>query len=102
MEAAASKNCLKSLHQWRAAIMPSKRWSEPEPELMKRLDEALVERQLCDSREKAKRAVLAGHVRINDRRAEKASQRVKETDSLSIDQPERFVSRGGYKLEHAV
>jgi 23S rRNA (cytidine1920-2'-O)/16S rRNA (cytidine1409-2'-O)-methyltransferase len=82
--------------------MPSKRWSEPTPELMKRLDEALVERQLCDSREKAKRAVLAGHVRINDRRAEKASQRVKETDSLSIDQPERFVSRGGYKLEHAL
>ncbi len=69
---------------------------------MKRLDEALVERQLCDSREKAKRAILAGHVRINDRRAEKASQPVKDGDQLSLDQPERFVSRGGYKLEHAL
>ena len=69
---------------------------------LKRLDEALLERGLCASREKAKRAVLAGTVRINDRRAEKASQSVKESDTLSVDQPERFVSRGGHKLEHAV
>jgi 23S rRNA (cytidine1920-2'-O)/16S rRNA (cytidine1409-2'-O)-methyltransferase len=69
---------------------------------VKRLDEALVERGLCASREKAKRAVLAGTVRINDRRAEKASQSVKESDNLSVDEPERFVSRGGHKLEHAL
>jgi len=69
---------------------------------VKRLDEALVERGLCASREKAKRAILAGTVRINDRRAEKASQSVKETDALCLDQPERFVSRGGHKLEHAL
>ncbi len=69
---------------------------------MKRLDEVLVERGLCQSREKAKRAILAGTVRINDRRAEKASQSVKEADRLSVDQPERFVSRGGHKLEHAL
>ena len=69
---------------------------------MKRLDEVLVERGLCASREKAKRAILAGTVRINDRRAEKASQSVKETDALSVDQPELFVSRGGHKLEHAL
>jgi 23S rRNA (cytidine1920-2'-O)/16S rRNA (cytidine1409-2'-O)-methyltransferase len=69
---------------------------------VKRLDEVLVERGLCASREKAKRAILAGTVRINDRRAEKASQSVKESDALSIDEPERFVSRGGHKLEHAL
>jgi 23S rRNA (cytidine1920-2'-O)/16S rRNA (cytidine1409-2'-O)-methyltransferase len=69
---------------------------------MKRLDEALVERGLAESRERAKRAILAGTVRINDRRAEKASQSVRETDALSVDRPERFVSRGGYKLEHAL
>ena len=69
---------------------------------MKRLDEALVERGLCQSREKAKRAILAGSVRLNNRRAEKASQSVRETDEISIDQPERFVSRGGHKLEHAL
>src|SRR5207237_9971792 len=71
-------------------------------ESVKRLDEALVERGLCLSREKAKRAILAGTVWINDRRAEKASQPVKESDTLSIDQPERFVSRGGHKLDHAL
>jgi 23S rRNA (cytidine1920-2'-O)/16S rRNA (cytidine1409-2'-O)-methyltransferase len=69
---------------------------------VKRLDEALVERGLCASREKAKRAILAGTVRINDRRAEKASQSVKASDTLSVDEPERFVSRGGQKLEHAL
>jgi 23S rRNA (cytidine1920-2'-O)/16S rRNA (cytidine1409-2'-O)-methyltransferase len=69
---------------------------------MKRLDEALVERGLCESREKAKRAILAGVVRINDRRAEKASQSVRETDRLDVQEKERFVSRGGHKLEHAL
>jgi 23S rRNA (cytidine1920-2'-O)/16S rRNA (cytidine1409-2'-O)-methyltransferase len=69
---------------------------------VKRLDQALVERGLCASREKAKRAILAGTVRINDRRAEKASQAVKEADTLSVDEPEKFVSRGGHKLEHAL
>jgi 23S rRNA (cytidine1920-2'-O)/16S rRNA (cytidine1409-2'-O)-methyltransferase len=69
---------------------------------VKRLDEALVERGLCASREKAKRAILAGTVRINDRRAEKASESVKESDMISVNEPERFVSRGGHKLEHAL
>ncbi len=69
---------------------------------MKRLDEALVEHGLCESREKAKRAILAGAVRINDRRAEKASQSVKASDRILLDKPERFVSRGGHKLEHAL
>ncbi len=32
---------------------------------MIRLDQALVERGLCDSRERAKRAILAGQVRVN-------------------------------------
>ena len=44
---------------------------------MRRLDQALVERGLCESREKAKRAVLAGQVRINERLARKSSDPVK-------------------------
>ena len=47
-------------------------------------------------------AILAGIVRINDRRAEKASDSVRPSDTLSVDQPEKFVSRGGHKLEHAL
>jgi len=69
---------------------------------MTRLDQALVERGLCESREKAKRAVLAGQVRINGQTAHKPSDTVKPDDALTLDAPEKFVSRGGHKLEHAL
>ena len=69
---------------------------------MIRLDQALVERGLCESREKAKRAILAGKVRINAQPARKASDSVKPGDALTLDAPEKFVSRGGHKLEHAL
>lgn len=67
-----------------------------------RLDQALVEHGLCDSRERAKRLVLARQVRINGQSAHKPSDRVKPGDKLTLDTPEKFVSRGGYKLEHAL
>jgi len=67
-----------------------------------RLDQALVERGLCESREKAKRAVLAGQVRVNGQQAKKASETVRTEDVVSLDAPEKFVSRGGLKLEHAL
>lgn len=69
---------------------------------MSRLDQALVERGLCDSREKAKRAVLAGQVRINGQLAHKPSDSVRAEDQLTLAAPEKFVSRGGHKLEHAL
>jgi 23S rRNA (cytidine1920-2'-O)/16S rRNA (cytidine1409-2'-O)-methyltransferase len=69
---------------------------------MPRLDQLLVERGLCDSREKAKRLVLAGQVRINGQPARKPSDAVKPADDLTVDAPEKFVSRGGHKLEHAL
>ena len=69
---------------------------------MLRLDQALVERGLCESREKAKRAILAGEVRINERLARKSSDPVKPEDRLTLAVPERFVSRGGFKLEHGL
>jgi 23S rRNA (cytidine1920-2'-O)/16S rRNA (cytidine1409-2'-O)-methyltransferase len=67
-----------------------------------RLDQALVERGLCESRERAKRAVLAGQVRVNDQSAHKASDPVKPDDRLTLDAGEKYVSRGGHKLEHAL
>ncbi len=69
---------------------------------MLRVDQALVEKGLCESREKARRAVLAGQVRINDRVAAKASDTVRPNDNVELIAPEKFVSRGGYKLEHAL
>lgn len=67
-----------------------------------RLDCALTERGLCDSREKARRSVLAGQVRVNQQIVDKPSRQVSQKDLLEVQAPQRFVSRGGYKLEHAL
>ncbi len=69
---------------------------------MTRLDQSLVERALVDSRERAKRLILAGSVRINGQTAHKPSDAVKPGDELTVEAPEKFVSRGGHKLEHAL
>jgi 23S rRNA (cytidine1920-2'-O)/16S rRNA (cytidine1409-2'-O)-methyltransferase len=69
---------------------------------MLRLDQALVERGLCDSREQARRAVMAGSVRLNGHPARKASDRVRPGDTVALTATERYVSRGGHKLEHAL
>jgi len=69
---------------------------------MKRLDLAMVERGLCVSREKAKRAIMAGLVKVNRQPARKPGDRVKESDELQLAVPEKFVSRGGFKLEAAL
>ncbi len=67
-----------------------------------RLDQALVERGLCPSREKAKRAILAGQVRAGGQRLSKPGGLVQPDAPLALDAPERFVSRGGHKLEHGI
>src|SRR5258707_1130038 len=69
---------------------------------MRRLDIALVERGLCESREKAKRAIMAGQVKINQQLARKPSDLVSETDQLILVAGEKYVSRGGQKLEAAL
>jgi 23S rRNA (cytidine1920-2'-O)/16S rRNA (cytidine1409-2'-O)-methyltransferase len=69
---------------------------------MIRLDQAMVERGLCESRERAKRAILAGQVRVNGQLARKPSDSVKPDDALLLEVGEKYVSRGGHKLEHAL
>jgi len=69
---------------------------------MTRLDQALVDRGLCESRERAKRAILAGQVRVNAQRAHKPSDSVQPNDTLALEAGEKYVSRGGHKLEHAL
>jgi 23S rRNA (cytidine1920-2'-O)/16S rRNA (cytidine1409-2'-O)-methyltransferase len=67
-----------------------------------RLDQMLVERGLCESREKARRAIMAGQVIVNHHPAKKPSDRVRPEDNLALTAPEKYVSRGGLKLEHAL
>jgi 23S rRNA (cytidine1920-2'-O)/16S rRNA (cytidine1409-2'-O)-methyltransferase len=67
-----------------------------------RLDTVLVARGLTESREKAKRLILAGHVRVNGQLAGKASDLVEETAGIILEAAEKYVSRGGHKLEAAL
>jgi len=69
---------------------------------MTRLDQALVDRGLCESRERAKRAIFAGQVRVNTQLAHKPGDSVQPDDALALEARDKYVSRGGYKLEHAL
>jgi 23S rRNA (cytidine1920-2'-O)/16S rRNA (cytidine1409-2'-O)-methyltransferase len=69
----------------------------------KRLDEALVERGLCQSRSRARDAVLRDTVLVNGVAARKPSQTVLETDVLKVaDAAQHYVSRAALKLLHAL
>ena len=63
-----------------------------------RLDELLVARGLCASRSQAKALIMSGRVRHGTDRLEKPGKEYASEFELSIDQPPRFVSRGGEKL----
>ncbi len=67
-----------------------------------RLDTQLVSRGLAESREKAKRFILAGAVRVNGQLAHKPSDLVTEDAVLVVEAAEKYASRGGYKLEAAL
>ncbi len=66
-----------------------------------RLDQMLVQRGLVESREKAQRLIMAGKVRVAGQVQPKAGKTFAEDCVIEIEQPERFVSRGGEKLEGA-
>lgn len=61
----------------------------------------MTERGLAESREKAQRLILAGEVLVNDAPAGKPGGEVPLDCQIRVRTPERFVSRGGLKLEEA-
>ena len=65
-----------------------------------RLDIALTQRGLAESREKAKALIMAGQVYLNDRKELKAGASVKPDDEIEGNR-NPFVSRGGLKLQKA-
>lgn len=67
-----------------------------------RLDATLVARALAPSREKAARLILAGAVRVDGRRVDKAGALVAPSSHVEVTAAPRFVSRGGDKLAHAL
>lgn len=66
-----------------------------------RLDQRVIQLGLVESREKAQRLILAGHVKVNDRVETKSSHLVPEEAVVALVEQERFVGRGGEKLEEA-
>lgn len=72
-------------------------------EQKERLDKLLVDKGLIDSREKAKRYIMANLVKVNGITVNKAGTRCEIDSQLYIKKDaSRFVSRGGDKLEKAL
>jgi 23S rRNA (cytidine1920-2'-O)/16S rRNA (cytidine1409-2'-O)-methyltransferase len=69
---------------------------------LERVDVLLVEKGLCESREQAKRLILAGEVRIGDRVVDKPGQKLADDVALEVREKPKFVGRGGIKLEGAL
>ena len=68
-----------------------------------RVDVLLVEQGLFETREKAKRAVMAGLVYVKEERVDKPGEKIDCTSMLTVKgQVSKYVSRGGLKLEKAI
>lgn len=69
---------------------------------MQRIDTFLVEHDLVESREQAKRLILAGAVTVNGNARIKPGQRIPSNAKVVVQQQQKYVSRGGFKLEKAL
>jgi len=67
-----------------------------------RLDELLVTRGLAATRAQAKALIMSGRVRHGTERLDKPGKDFPADFELTVDQPPRFVSRGGEKLAGAL
>jgi 23S rRNA (cytidine1920-2'-O)/16S rRNA (cytidine1409-2'-O)-methyltransferase len=67
-----------------------------------RLDLLLVERGLVESREQARRLIMAGEVSVDGVVADKAGIQVKTEAALEVREALPYVSRGGLKLAAAL
>jgi 23S rRNA (cytidine1920-2'-O)/16S rRNA (cytidine1409-2'-O)-methyltransferase len=70
--------------------------------MKERADALLVSRKLCDSREQAKRLILAGEVLTGTTVVSKPSTKLDVDAPLLVKQKPKYVSRGGLKLEGAL
>jgi len=71
--------------------------------MKKRLDQYLVEIGLFESRSKAQSAIMAGKILVNEHKIEKCGALVDDKSIIRIlGKKEKFVSRGGLKLEKAL
>lgn len=68
-----------------------------------RIDVLLVEKGFFDSREKARKNIMAGLVFVNNQRVDKPGEKVNVDSEIEVKgQAIPYVSRGGLKLEKAI
>lgn len=71
--------------------------------MKKRLDVLVFEKGFAESREKAKAIIMAGLVYVNNQKADKPGVSYDENLPLEVrGDTQKYVSRGGYKLEKAM
>lgn len=72
--------------------------------MKKRIDVLLVEKNIFDSRQKAQAAIMSGIVKVGEKIVDKAGTLINEEDIISLkgNFEEKYVSRGGFKLEKAI
>jgi 23S rRNA (cytidine1920-2'-O)/16S rRNA (cytidine1409-2'-O)-methyltransferase len=74
----------------------------PKNPTKQRLDQLLVERQLCESRQLAQRLIRAGEVSVNQQLIDKPGTVVAINATIQVRQRPAYVSRGGEKLAKAL
>jgi 23S rRNA (cytidine1920-2'-O)/16S rRNA (cytidine1409-2'-O)-methyltransferase len=67
-----------------------------------RIDKLLVDHGYFVSRERAQRSILAGEVLVEERVIDKPGTLVKSDAAVRVIAEEKYVGRGGYKLEAAL
>ena len=67
-----------------------------------RADKLLYQKGLCRSRSAAQTLIEEGKVLCNKRTVLKPSELLDEDCELTVTEDQKYVSRGGYKLEYAL
>jgi 23S rRNA (cytidine1920-2'-O)/16S rRNA (cytidine1409-2'-O)-methyltransferase len=67
-----------------------------------RLDVLMVARGLAETRDWAQRLIRAGEVRVNGQVVDAPAKLVADDVAIEVEQPPKYVSRGGFKLEAAL
>lgn len=71
--------------------------------MKKRLDILVFEKGFTDSREKAKAVIMAGQVYVDNQKADKCGTSYDENANIEVrGNVQKYVSRGGLKLEKAI
>ena len=93
-------NCLYRLHT-RGCGLSSRLVKQTSQKV--RLDRLLFKRGIVPSRERAQALILAGKILVDEQKVEKPGAQVPTSSEIRVlGEEQKYVSRGGIKLEHAL